>query len=90
MKIQWEKTLVTAPATSHRFKKFKQLLEMVLSKVLHVFWKYCSSSAQDPKTPDRVFFWLGAYGGCPKLQTYQFCIVMRYFEVRYLVYYQFI
>ena len=35
------------------------------------------------------FFWLGAYGVIPKPQTYQFCIVMRYFEVGYLVHYQF-
>ena len=31
------------------------------------------------------------YGGCPEPQTYlyQFRIVMRYFEVRYLICYQF-
>ena len=31
----------------------------------------------------------GRYAGCPKPQTSQFCIVMRYFEIRYLLYHQF-
>jgi hypothetical protein len=40
------------------------------------------------ENPQIDFFWLGAYAGCPKSQTFHFSIVMRYFEVRYLVYYQ--
>jgi hypothetical protein len=47
------------------------------------------SSTRDGNPTNGIFFWLGAYAGCPKPQTYHFYILMRYFEVRYLVYYQF-
>jgi hypothetical protein len=47
------------------------------------------SKARWIETPQIETFWYGAYGGCPELQTYYIRIVMRCFEVRYLVYYQF-